>query len=567
MKILEIYMKNFGKFSDRRIFFHDGINLLYGKNEAGKSTIYAFLRAMLFGIEKARGRAAKSDMYNQCQPWENPGYFAGSMRFESGGKIFRLERNFHSKEKRVSLICETDGEELSVENGDLTVLLEGLSADAYDNTFFISQKGASGSRLAGELHAYMSNLEHAGDAGIDVKGALKLLDARRRQAEAEKKKVQEAARERMKEQQARLDYVAQEEERLRDQEAECEERLRKVEEERAEAGRKIRAQESREKACQTQGARARETCLQREEDGSFPKKGVAAVLVLGILALLGSLLLPGDWVKYVAVPVYACVVVGILYGVRRGRGQDFSDEEAFQGETENLGDSVKGEAGRAEAPGRAEDREAERIAEEWRSRLERLSYQAEKLWGRLEHIRVERREKQALRENLMENLREISEEGDGTGELDREIAALRLAASSIEEASREVYSQWEGRLNRRVSQILEELTGGRYTKVFLNEDLQICIQTPERILAIWQVSRGTMEQVYFALRMAAGEIFTGGEQVPVILDEAFGMYDEERLEQTLRWLQENKEQVILFTCQEREGRILEKMQSVDEGSW
>lgn len=161
-----------------------------------------------------------------------------------------------------------------MENGDLTVLLEGLSADSYDNTFFISQKGASGSRLAGELHAYMSNLEHAGDAGIDVKGALKLLDARRRQAEAEKKKVQEAARERMKEQQARLDYVAQEEERLRDQEAECEERLRKVEEERAEAGRKIRAQESREKACQTQGARARETCLQREEDGSFPKKGV-----------------------------------------------------------------------------------------------------------------------------------------------------------------------------------------------------------------------------------------------------------------------------------------------------
>lgn len=60
MKILEIYMKNFGKFSDRRIFFHDGINLLYGKNEAGKSTIYAFLRAMLFGIEKARGGLRKA---------------------------------------------------------------------------------------------------------------------------------------------------------------------------------------------------------------------------------------------------------------------------------------------------------------------------------------------------------------------------------------------------------------------------------------------------------------------------------------------------------------------------
>lgn len=43
MRILEIQMKNFGKFSDRRICFHEGVNILYGKNEAGKSTVHAFL--------------------------------------------------------------------------------------------------------------------------------------------------------------------------------------------------------------------------------------------------------------------------------------------------------------------------------------------------------------------------------------------------------------------------------------------------------------------------------------------------------------------------------------------
>lgn len=135
MRILEIQMKNFGKFSDRRICFHEGVNILYGKNEAGKSTVHAFLRAMLFGIERARGRRAGNDEYSLRKPWENPGYFAGVMRFESGGKVFRLERNFNRREKSVSLVCETDGEELSVESGDLDVLLEGLNETSYRNTF------------------------------------------------------------------------------------------------------------------------------------------------------------------------------------------------------------------------------------------------------------------------------------------------------------------------------------------------------------------------------------------------------------------------------------------------
>ena len=68
-----------------------------------------------------------------------------------------------------------------------------------------------------------------------------------------------------------------------------------------------------------------------------------------------------------------------------------------------------------------------------------------------------------------------------------------------------------------------------------------------------------MEQIYFALRMAAGELFSKGEPVPVVLDEAFVMYDDERLEEILRWLAQGKNQVILFTCQKRETRILERI--------
>ena len=51
MKIKELRLKNFGKFTNKEIHFLDGMNVIYGENESGKSTLYTFIRAMLFGLE------------------------------------------------------------------------------------------------------------------------------------------------------------------------------------------------------------------------------------------------------------------------------------------------------------------------------------------------------------------------------------------------------------------------------------------------------------------------------------------------------------------------------------
>ena len=138
MQIAELIIRNFGKFTNKTIRLSDGIQLIYGENESGKSTIHAFIRGMLFGIERKRGRAASNDTYTQYEPWENPGYYSGVMRFESGGKYFCIRREFDKSSKKVQLICEDDGEELSVEHGDLEMLLDGVTAASYDNTVSVS---------------------------------------------------------------------------------------------------------------------------------------------------------------------------------------------------------------------------------------------------------------------------------------------------------------------------------------------------------------------------------------------------------------------------------------------
>ena len=84
MRITELVLKNFGRFTDKRIGLTDGINIIYGENESGKSTLHTFLKGMLFGMERKRGRAAATDTFSTYEPWENPNYYAGILRFECG---------------------------------------------------------------------------------------------------------------------------------------------------------------------------------------------------------------------------------------------------------------------------------------------------------------------------------------------------------------------------------------------------------------------------------------------------------------------------------------------------
>ena len=50
MKLRELKLKNFGKFHNKSIQLQDGINVICGENESGKTTMHTFIKAMLFGI-------------------------------------------------------------------------------------------------------------------------------------------------------------------------------------------------------------------------------------------------------------------------------------------------------------------------------------------------------------------------------------------------------------------------------------------------------------------------------------------------------------------------------------
>ena len=190
MKICRIKIKNFGKLADRDFDLSEGVQLFYGENESGKSTVHSFLKGMLFGMERGRGRASANDAFSRYEPWENPSSYAGSLQFESGGKHFWIHRNFDKYTRKAELICEEDGEELSIEQGDLCVLLGGMDATGYENTISIGQlKAQPGQPLAEQLKSFAVNYYAAGSSDLDLPAALAHLEERRKEVDRERKEL------------------------------------------------------------------------------------------------------------------------------------------------------------------------------------------------------------------------------------------------------------------------------------------------------------------------------------------------------------------------------------------
>ena len=542
MKITELYLKNFGKFHEKHFYIQDGVQIIYGENEFGKSTIHAFVRAMLFGLERGRGRAAGKDAFSRYEPWENPGSYAGVMRFCCGGRAFRLERSFGRLERRVSLVCEDDGEELSVEHGDLDMLLGGLTAASFDSTVSIGQLQASpGQELSETLKNYAANYYETGGGEIDLNRALQTLRDRRKETE---RCLREAEADREGERSRLIQecrYLERDMESLR---SEFEDKRRQAAE--AERTGSRRAQEKPEKET---GAVSKEG----QRGASVPPGRLLAAgaggAAAGALGLVWSQFLSGMTGFSGAAPMALIggliLAVGIIFlaaGVRSYVKERREEERSDDGRAAGAENTRKGE--REEEADDSRDIPQE---ENGNSELDRLRWE-------MDRIRSEWKEKQVRRDNLKEQADEI-EPGAEEKRLEFRKKALQLAEEKMKGAAESLGRQTSGRLNRRASEIFSELTGGRYRGVSVGEKMEITVWDGERNIRADRLSRGTLEQIYFSVRMAAAELLLE-EPMPVLLDDTFAFYDEKRLESVLKWLSSQKRQVIIFTCHKREEEIL-----------
>ncbi len=173
MILEKLYIDGFGKFSDYSLNFSPSIQILYGENEAGKSTIHAFIQAMLYGIPKG---ASKKEVFFQYRPFSKALGFGGSLTFSHQGKSYCVQRDFlQGGEAHITI--PPQGEKLFEGESFLQSVLSPFSLESFKNTVSIRQLKSSTEReMVYELQAMLSNFQESGNVELNPQAALDYLE-------------------------------------------------------------------------------------------------------------------------------------------------------------------------------------------------------------------------------------------------------------------------------------------------------------------------------------------------------------------------------------------------------
>ena len=603
MRLLELHIDGFGKFHDRTISFNDGINIIYGKNEAGKSTLHTFIRGMLFGIERGRGRAAKNDLYTKYEPWENSGTYEGWLRLEKDGTIYRIERRFRKENKSLKIINETKGLEEEATPAFVSSLLDGLTETMYNNTISIGQlKSATEDGMGTELKNYIANMNTTGNISLNITKATAFLRNQKRSLEAGL--IPEASREftsllaEIRSVEAEIAGPEYENQLAAYQNMRTQvkglidntQTQKKDLDEKLANGKKVLSDNGFTDRASVDAMSSDAERLYSEYNtlnGECNKKsrkvlsGLTAVLGiagLGAAAALGYFNLTA-YLPVCGAAAAAAVIFFIISLFIRQKDKEYhrlfdnTSSELGALLARHLGDSAVSED--AMNAFRARMGEFSKLCDmvaqseaEIRKFLEDLSNLQTKQAGCSEMIEKQQRTQWEL-EKKLEHLSNCKNKAKALkrtlAENDRihdEIVAIDLAQETMADLSSSIRDSFGLYLNKEASQYITGITGGIYDSMSIDENLNVFLNTKAKLVPLENVSSGTMDQVYLALRLAAAKLLQGsGSGFPLIFDDSFTQYDDERLKTALEWLASAYGgQIIIFTCHRREAQMLRARQ-------
>lgn len=480
MEIHKLWLQDFGQFHNREIELRAGINVIFGPNEAGKTTGKAFILGMLYGIDKARGIASRTDEYAIREPLEGYG-FSGEVEYELNGKHYQLERNFRKDNRRTTLRQLPTGRELytSQDKHAQTSLNLGwpLDRETYRNTLCVDSETAKYKEtLSDTFHNYVINLATTKTNNLDRTAALATLTAQRKQYHTREidRRLNEIA--------GQLTHDTMEQELLQLQVA------RKQQEEQMH----------------------RET----EHHSVKPKKGKRMLLLLFALIVIavGIFSLP-----QISLYTKRGICAGILFVAL---------------------------VLLAVLPQRSKPVEMEQMVQQYSKQMAQLQLQEDKIM-----------ERQQQQEELQEQYQLLKQERVA---IEKTRKAYDLAIETMERLSGNIYADSSEDLQRMISQIMTEITGGAYTEVVINEHLELQVRKGQHYVGIEHLSKGTVEQLYLAVRLAVAEQVLGEDTMPILLDDCFASYDEQRLRNMLSLLaRQTRQQIILFTANSQLADILD----------
>ena len=603
MKIDDFKINNYGKIENSEVFLQNGINLIKGYNEAGKSTILSFLNSMLYGIDKTKkGNISEYDKY---LPWLSTN-FSGSMNYRlDNGNNYYVFRDF---KKITPIILDRNRNDITANfkqsKKGIDFLEEQIGVDkkTFQNTSISYQKlVVLDDKNKAEMSGKLANLISTGEENYSYDDIIKRLN---------NKQLEEVGTSRTKKRPINN----------------LEERILKLEQERREVlnikDKKERMTEEREetqKKFATVGyikqmiTEIKENFLKKEtekkiyteiynriekkkEEIEEKKKERIDVItkekvfdrIKWIYLILTLIAIPVAYYYIYSLIAYVLLLIFIYIIAKNNSDKRMADLEEKNRAVEKELNILRKDVIQDERVIQKEKKEFEERFENVKKQmfqkyknfvnreyLERIlkkdiegvfkeaseiEKEYENTMYRLSQINAERNVVESTSGKLAEIVEELEELKQEREKLLNYNDTIEIAKEILKESYDELKNNVGPEFDKKLSYIVKKITNGKYDDVYIDINHNIKMKTEHgEYVNLERFSTGTIEQVNLALRLAYIDTISK-ESLPIILDEAFAFYDDERLANIMRFLSQEyiDRQVIIFTCSNREKKIIDE---------
>ena len=179
MKLIHLYIENFGGLHQYELAFSDGLTVIQEENGFGKTTLAEFIRAMVYGFPR-KAKTLEKSRRQKYSPWQG-GKFGGNLTFQLDGKNYRIERTFGATPKgdHFQVIDLETNRKTDRFTEDIGLEIFGLDSDSFERSTYMPQYREGGNLTTDSIRAKLGDLvEDTGDVG-NFEKALTALKAKR----------------------------------------------------------------------------------------------------------------------------------------------------------------------------------------------------------------------------------------------------------------------------------------------------------------------------------------------------------------------------------------------------
>lgn len=597
MQINKININNYGNLSNKEINLDNKINIIYGKNEAGKSTLLNFIESMFFGANKNKGKKIIPD-FDRYNPWNN-GEYSGTIDYQlENGEEFHIYRDFKKKNPQIlNKLGKDISQEFNIDkkNGNQFFTEQtGMDRSLIDSTIITEQNQVElDEGTQNQLLQKIANLSESGEEELSYK---KIMDKLNKMllnevgTERSQLKPLNITISKIDDYQNKIQDIKQyENERfeITQEIADIQEEINKESENRNiydEVKKiidndKIEQEKIDEKYKTVKENKAKMEQYKEELDKTENEKNaerkkhikirILANVILSIIAI-SLVFLPRN-IILVAIPIL--IVLFIIINMKHSKNENNTSElknklEFLQNTTNSVENEIKTMQDELYKKDEAEKNRIitkcnnEDISSLFSSKIDEVisenTRSVEQNEIKKHKLEIDKQEIEKKFEKLAEYEENLEIEKRRLEELEHKQKIIKETMEILNKSYEDMKENVAPKFNKNLSKNIEVFSNEKYKEITITDKIFVKLDNGENV-PIEKLSTGTIEQIYLAFRLSVIEEISK-EKMPIVLDEAFAYYDDERLLQTLKFLDIISNQIIILTCTKREKSLLDKAQ-------